>query len=93
MLIYSGPLLPAIGLYYSRSIARVFPFKKTVIILFVLHFVAFIPFGVGAIRRSPDFVHLMLFPALTGSLSLLISIILLIIALVRIKKLKSEQSA
>ena len=92
LLFYSGPLIPAIGLVCIRFASGFMHFKKTVIILSILHFAAFVPYAISAAYHLRDSLHLLLLPALTSFLSFPVGIVLLIIAIVRTKNNKKRTS-
>lgn len=97
LLIYSGPILPiiAVALYTRRRNNKSVPYKKAFKLLLAIHLIAFLPFVYGMIMRKRDALHALLFPALTGVISLITAAILLIAAMRKMKQdnITAEQGA
>jgi hypothetical protein len=92
LLIYSGPLIPASVLFALRSKFRCVHFKRTLLVMAVLHILSFAPFTIAMLHHLSDALHLLLFPAATGLLSLLIGIVLLVTVLTKSTTDKSKTS-
>ena len=75
-----------------KSVLGAMPYKKTIISMLLVHIIAFVPFIGAAMLNSPDFIHLLTLPALTGVITLITSIVLVIISLKRVRESKLEKS-
>ncbi|NIS07434.1 MAG: hypothetical protein GWO07_01425 [Candidatus Dadabacteria bacterium] len=87
--LYSGPLVPVLGLLIFRDRTRTFPYKRFFISAGIIHVIAFLPFIFGIITNAKDVLHALFFPALTGAITFFVGIILLIITIIKTKKNKT----
>ncbi len=88
-LLYSGPLVPVLGILVFRDKTKSFPYKKFFIIVSIIHVIAFLPFVYGTIMNLRDVLHALTFPALTGTITFFIGTSLMIIT---IKKVRANKA-
>ena len=86
LLVYSGPALPALALVVLRIRRGVVFFKKTLLALVLVHAAAYVPVVLGATCGWTDYLLFLIFPVLTGLLSLLIGTGLFVAALVKVSR-------
>ena len=85
-LIYGGPLFPILAILFFRNKKGPFPYKRFFISASVIHIIAFVPFTYGVIMKLQDVLHALSFPALTGLVTFLAGLCLLILTIKRVRQ-------
>ncbi len=90
--VYSGPVLPSIGILIIKLRIGMYPYKRTIIILFCIHILAFVPFVIASLQKHPDFLHALFFPALTGVVTFIYGIVLMTLSIILPHKAKLDKN-
>jgi len=86
LLIYGGPLFPIIGILFFRNKNESFPYKRFFVSASIIHIIAFVPFTYGVIMKLQDVLHALFFPALSGLITFLVGMVLLILTIKKLER-------